>query len=219
MQTVPRPLGQIIPNSVFVKLRFQDYNLYAIDGVAAKQESFRLNSLYDPQYSLGGGQPTGLASWANFFYKYIVYGAKVEAYFSTLGAPGKQLCCGIVGQTAAQANNGIINLDPDNILESPRNIASSKMLPPIFPFSAVSVMECSITKVSKFFNIRKLEARPLDSNYEANCSGSPSFVPVATCGVATLDSGLMAGANYGIAMMVIITYYVKFFANKTQEDT
>lgn len=45
---------------------------------------FRINSLYDPEYAVGGHQPLGFDQWSVFYNKYLVLGAKVRAdCFST----------------------------------------------------------------------------------------------------------------------------------------
>lgn len=40
---------------------------------------FRINSLYDPEFSVGGHQPLGFDEWSVFYNKYLVLGAKVRA--------------------------------------------------------------------------------------------------------------------------------------------
>lgn len=61
-----------IPDSVVVKLNYSGLGQintaqFSID------KQYRLNSIYDPEYNLGGQSAAGLAQWSNLYNKYRVY--------------------------------------------------------------------------------------------------------------------------------------------------
>lgn len=43
---------------------------------------FRANSLFDPDYGVGGGQPMGFDQWTALYDQYVVTGSKITAYIS-----------------------------------------------------------------------------------------------------------------------------------------
>jgi len=88
-------------------------------GVAASHE-FRLNSIFDPEFSIGGHQPMGRDQWANLYQAYRVLGAKITAKFywngsALVGQPHN------VGITFISPNSTTVITDQTQLIERTHN--------------------------------------------------------------------------------------------------
>lgn len=81
---INRSIG--LPKSVFLKMRYATMNEVNIAPAATSSVYFRLNSIYDPEEIVGGGQPYYYDQYAPMYNRYRVYGCKVEATFSCSSA-------------------------------------------------------------------------------------------------------------------------------------
>lgn len=76
-------------DTTFVKLKYlQIFNLVHSTTLAAS--NMRGNSLFDPDFAVGGHQPRGFDQWAALYDRYCVYGCSIKVTFTT-PAPG--ICC------------------------------------------------------------------------------------------------------------------------------
>ncbi len=72
---ISRQLG--FPDSMRVKLRYSDKIEFNTVGLA--NFIFRMNSLFDPQFSIGGHQPMAFDQLSALYDKYFVYGCSMKA--------------------------------------------------------------------------------------------------------------------------------------------
>lgn len=102
-------LGIGFPPKFFAKLVYADFDrLFEFTATATPVvETWRLNSLYDPDYQMGGGQPQYFDSLAGAdggtapYKTYTVFGCKTEVtVVSTNGAPANIVCVPRVSGTA-----------------------------------------------------------------------------------------------------------------------
>lgn len=66
----------ILPDTAFVKMSYTD--TIAFSGAVVYDHRFRGNSIFDPDYTGTGSQPTGRDQWFEFYSSYCVIGSKVE---------------------------------------------------------------------------------------------------------------------------------------------
>lgn len=71
-----------VPKQAYAKLRYMNFTEFNLAAGAANYTKFRLNSLFDPEVALGGGQPYYHDQWSALFARYRVYGCKVEVTLS-----------------------------------------------------------------------------------------------------------------------------------------
>lgn len=68
------------PDSMFVKLRYHTQN--QLSGLYTyNNQNFRGNSVFDPDETYVGHQPTGFDQYAALFNKYIIYGSKITVKY------------------------------------------------------------------------------------------------------------------------------------------
>ncbi len=89
-------------------------NTGTIAGYFGTDKSFRLNSLYDPDYSAGGHQPYGFDQMAAFYNKYLVTKALVEITLTEPSADG--LVFGLSVRTPSSAY-GVSGQSLDEVAE------------------------------------------------------------------------------------------------------
>lgn len=70
------PVG--VPSSMYAKLRYTDIRQASVAASTSDTREFRMNSLFDPDYTGAGGQPYYHDQYTAFFQRYRVYGCLVE---------------------------------------------------------------------------------------------------------------------------------------------
>lgn len=98
----PKGASDGLPATMSTKLAYeQTFSLNAAS-LADITYGFRLNSLYDPDYSGTGVQPAGLDQWANFYARYSVTSAKITVTFMNYDTQPKNcsVCCTMDPTTA-----------------------------------------------------------------------------------------------------------------------
>lgn len=70
----------VVPDRMTVRMKYVTYVDLDTSSTGRKSNIFRLNSIYDPDQTGGGGQPTGHDQWAYFYSKYRVHQCTVKAY-------------------------------------------------------------------------------------------------------------------------------------------
>lgn len=79
--------GTLIADRTYVKLKYYaTVNFTTGSGIIIKDYLFRGNSLFDPDYQLGGTQPLGYDQWSAFYNRYMVFGSKIRVQFINLSS-------------------------------------------------------------------------------------------------------------------------------------
>lgn len=193
-----RPKSVGIPNSMFVKLRYDAIRQVAIAGTALEKREFSLNSCYDPDITGTGNQPYYFDQYAALYNHYRVFGCKVELKFSTSTSSSTSyhpiLC--VCPYTAA--NNWA-----DNI----QNMMSSTLAKWV-----IVVPDVKSYTIKKYYSIAGVAGVPksaISTNpyWEAAINGNPTInIPLAVW-MKNQD----ASATYTTGIQVQMTYYVKFY--------
>ncbi len=98
----PVPSGMTV-NMVYV----QSVNINT--GTGFGSEIFRLASIFDPAFSIGGHQPLGHDQWAQLYQRYRVIGADYEVHFVNCSDTNNpQIVGAFVSETSAVGFNNIL---------------------------------------------------------------------------------------------------------------
>ncbi len=83
-EKIPRSLGPqaVAPDSVRVQLRYNTRGGLNTTATGFAAQVFNLSSLYDPDYSASGHQPTGFDQWMLIYNRYRVYNVRVHVKFA-----------------------------------------------------------------------------------------------------------------------------------------
>lgn len=176
------------------KLRYVAYGAISTASLGYGENIFRLNSLFDPDYSGAGAQPLGFDQWSAFYQRYKVLSAKCKCQFA---AP-TSLAESIVSITPNLVNT-IDNSGP-NILAEPYSKNS------IFSTNGgwKPVLEADYN-IAKIFGLTKEEYG--EESYTAATSGSPVNVAYLHVRVDTASGGLSGSVYY----LLEVEFHVEFY--------
>lgn len=146
----------------FTKLCYETGNLGTVVSTSIGTATFRLNSLYDPQYAVGGHQPRGFDQMATIYGIYRVLGVGIKLYGSLI-TPGS----GVVGYsiTSSSTAPGDINSYMETRNSKYRIITADK--PAVIK---------SYQSIAKAFGTTKEVVRS-DDNFAAGVGSDPTSVP------------------------------------------
>lgn len=89
-----------VPDRMIVRMTYEDvYNL-----IGPSQYQWRLNSIFDPDYTGTGHQPRGHDQWATLFASYRVFAVKARIYLNNTDDTGGQ-CVGLITDNVAGTYN------------------------------------------------------------------------------------------------------------------
>lgn len=138
------------PGNKIVKLRYGD-QFVANPGGSIWSNTFRCNSIFDPDYTNVGHQPLGHDQWQLFYNHYVVLGAKIWV----------KACRSIGGDTAAPASYITLQLHDTSSFISPstdfnkmleNGLVKYKLWTPSFGSTSMSMGYSP----KKFFNVKDM---------------------------------------------------------------
>ncbi len=136
------------PRSKIVRLRYVDTHTLDANAATLSTKLYRCNSIYDPQYAVGGQQPLGHDQWATFYAHYVVIGAKITTQFTTAtGNIGVANACGIFLSASASIPTTLVNM-----LEQGNTVSRAQ------PLSGINMRTLSRGfSAKKFFNVTNVK--------------------------------------------------------------
>lgn len=179
---------------------YDDYitNTAAFSALAqcSVNHTFRLNSVYDPLYNVGGFQPVQYAQLALFYGAYTVFAVKVNVTFYNPTQDGMN--CGIRMRLPGQ--NATHGMPLSNMQEAPRAIVRR-----------INNTGSQKTDISFYIRTRDVyginHIQYQDGYYSSSTTGNPAAP------VPLLEPWAMGttGSDTTIRCAVKLIYYVKFF--------
>lgn len=101
------------PNSIITKLRYSTFGkLTAAAGVVTSQ-TFRANSIHDPDFTNTGHQPLYHDQWAAIYDQYVVLGAQIKVTFTSSSSLYSNIV-GIVGDDDSTTSSNLETLMEQN---------------------------------------------------------------------------------------------------------
>lgn len=185
-------LGTIVPRKIRTVLKYND--TYELDGPNGALQTFRLNSIFDPDYTGVGHQPMGHDQLSELYQKYKVISCTIDAK--------------IVSDSTVMSYVGFV---PENDAVAPVTETSygERAAGAVVPMPTNGG---GITYFRKKYDMRRLIGGPVDSNYEAIMGANP-----ASAGVWYLHmrswAGDLAATTSGQAN-VTLSYEVEMFDTK-----
>lgn len=180
-------------DSVVGKLNYQDYYTYNVPGGISIQQ-YRGNSVYDPDATGVGGQPTMFDQLAGLYNKYIVYASKIHVrVINTDNVPVRVVLIPTLNGTTFSSVGAAIDFPSSKYrLLSPSGSGGDK---------------CSIVHYAKSANISNIkDIMDESSDLGAAVTNNPSKPWYWQLYFQNDDGG-----NLVLTYQVKITYYVKFY--------
>lgn len=195
------PLQIGAPESMMCKLVYHDSYTHTHTSGAQQLWELRANSVYDPDYTYTGHQPTGFDEMAALYQRYLVTAASIEVQASPLSSGGSNIPI-VVAILPRLEQNSIS--DTNTVCENPK--AVSKVI-------SGSTSDAPSRTISKYITMKKiLGVSNLDDlDYSAPVTTNP------TQGVffSIYSNSANQGSTSIAALTVKVTYYVKFYKKQT----
>lgn len=197
------------PSSMFMKLRFTEDRPLNITVGSGALTSYSMNSPFDPLYGLGGGSCSGFAQFAAVYERYLCTGCKVVFTGVATANDNSSLVVGMRARPSSHPVPTGTSFYGDWLIES--KSPCYRRLP-----SWVTPQPYSRWSLTKYFSVKGTEAvKSLeDVYYAATTAADPTNQPLVD---------IVAGYTTGTGTCVLdchvtITYYVKFFRPKIEEN-
>lgn len=176
-------------------------------GIYGVEQIFRLNSLYDPDYSGVGHQPYGFDQVAALYRQYKVNACKIQLIWTNPSEDG-MICAAAVqgsGGSFALTSNGIdvLKEQPMTVTRELNNTGSQRAI--VNQYFPLSVVE----------GVSKLQFNTNLEDYSAAVNANPVRTPYLRLAVAS-SNGTNGASCY---VRVMITYYCHFYQRKTQAQS
>lgn len=181
----------------------QTFSLSSGNGLLGTQQAFRLNSLYDPDYTGAGHQPYGFDQMSGLYSMYRVDRAKFEVIFTTPGSANDILAVATVSPGTDSSLTGAALYTAQ---ERPGGIWGI--------CSSAGERRCSL---KGSFDLHVISGVPkakyvAEENYASSMSTNPSAISLLS-----IAAGCVDGTNaVSVAVMVVITYDAVLFNRVTQ---
>lgn len=185
---------QNVGDRAVTKLRYTAFGSISTAISGYGEQIFRLNSLFDPDYSGAGSQPLGFDQWAAFYNRYKVLSVKVRCQF----AASTGLAESIVSLTPNMVNT--IDTSGNHVLAEP--YSKNSVFSTNGGWKPVIEAEYSIPKL---FGLTTLEYG--EEAYTAATSGSPVNVAYLHVRVDTLSGGLSGSVYYFLEAEFSVEFY------------
>ncbi len=158
-----------------------------VTGQLGAEVAFRMNSLFDPDFSAGAHQPYGFDQLATLYDKYVVHGVTVDIVLSTVpystgGATNIVALAGCTSTQPSSSNVAIQNTSINNVEES--NVGTITFLEAA---GRVSRYRQSF-KISDIEGITPTQLRANVEEYAAPMNSNPVRTPWLRFALANLSS-------------------------------
>lgn len=195
------------PDRIKVKLTYYDQFQFTISLGLAGLQQFRGNSVFDPDFTGGGHQPTAFDQWASFYGKYRVYASALRIVGVT---PGDSDMAGSsstgITVITVPSINATTSLNFTDLAQEPyANVKTSTYYTPIREMT-------NYLSTAKMFG-QDQKAIESEDNYSALVSTNPTDVWFWKLYV--LPSSTLTTNTYYYAIDVKLDYYVEFFGRNT----
>lgn len=181
----------IIPDKMLTKLKYTQRQL--ISGTGFQSQVFRGNSLFDPDFTGTGGQPTGFDQWSAFYGRYKVNASSI-------------LVRGINNSTTQNVQVAIVPIY-GTVLASASTFAMSSM-----PYSRQTILSIeggpNIKYLKNYITTKSIRGeKTLDDDYSAIITANPSKQFHWIVGVQDLDGLTSVNVN----ILTTITFWIEMF--------
>lgn len=201
------PIGGF-SNSKLVKLRYvSTISLNPGAGLIARHV-FRANSLYDPDSSSVGHQPSNFDRWMQNYDHFTVLGSKFKAVYTPVVAT--TVTPGRVGLLLSDTGTVVAGMTSvENLLEQPRMNVSSKVVG-IPSGNSIPLTISKYFSSKKFFSVSPLGA---GKTYQGTASSNPAEGAFYELFLASID-----GNDPGAAYFTVTIDYIALLTEPKESD-
>lgn len=199
----------VFPNHKMVSLKYcQTVNFTSgIGGLAGTENIFRLNGMFDPDFTGVGHQPYGHDELATLYRFYRVMGVTVTVDFVNMSGPGTVGWAMLQTPKSTWASNGI---NPDALREKPGSVMGM----PNWNSSNRCTIDFGYRRISEISGVTEAQVEN-DDEYAALFGADAFQTPFLRVNLADLSGASGATA----AAQVTIVYHTKVYGRKTEASS
>jgi len=187
-----------LPDTYYTKLNYSELGALNYGGAgAAATYQFRMNSLYDADYTGGGHQPYGFDQLAALYNKYRVYGCKWVVTWSNQSSTYWFDVCTFMRPTAD------LPTTIQDCLELP--YVKRGVLAPVGS-SHCTIVQKGYGSINKLYGIGKQQLR-IDDIYSSLVNTNPSSTPYLNITCQNQNAGAAATANFRLDCVFYVSFY------------
>lgn len=187
-----------IPAKFYTKLRYTE--AIALTSVAYTEPLYRMNSVYDPVYAMGGGQPMYHDELSQLYDNYCVYGSKITATFINRSATTETAF--VRAGIYPLVNSGTA-VTPDEAIERDNCI---------YAYVGPNTGDQGCVTMSTYADVYKVYGRERDERDDALFTASTSASPVNTCFWHVFAGTIDESTALNMYVNIELIYYVKYFS-------
>lgn len=199
----------VFPTSKMVKLKYCETGFFTggAGGFAGPEQIWKLGSIFDPNFALGGHQPYGHDQLAALYRNYQVVGVEIQLDFINMSTPGT---CGWGGLQSSNSTYVSTGKNPDALREKPGSVMSM----PSAAAGSRQTMNFGYIDLAEIEGVSKSEFMG-DDNWGAAFGADPAktaFLRVNICDIGG-STGFTAQAQ------ITLVYHVKVYGRKTEAQS
>lgn len=185
----------VLPDVMHVRMMYNDFRQYTCAANVAERV-FRLNSIFDPDQTLGGGLATGYTEWATLFLNYRVVACRWRVEMTGSGNGANGLLVVVANQAAAAlATSSAAVIEASGI----RKFASAKSQAAGGPICVLS----QIVPIAELFGVVPSTVYT-DNNFQSGFGNNPAFQ-----GYLHVMVNDQANATGVVDIRVMLEYFVR----------
>lgn len=196
-----RSIPATLPDQMNMYFKYTESVIVTVTGGSAVNYQFRGNSLYDPDLTSTGHQPTGYDEWSAFYNKFTVLGSScdVKAY--------------ITGISTALVVNGLVAVVPTVDASPTLTYANVLTLPnckhKVFTYNTSVGHVKNRMMTNKIFG-KSLQAVKDDDYYSASTTANPTNQWYWNIYINNADNS----SNLSGQIVINVTYYARMTSRK-----
>lgn len=198
------------PKVMYTRVKYSDETILSASVAdTATARLYRLNSIYDPNFTIVGGDRTcaAHAQLAAIYSQYWVLGAKVRVSFSDPSADGLRVGCRLMMNGANTPQNETLQELTETPLTYVAGLNNTGGQNKNFNF---------FVRPWTLMGVSKLEYMANSSAYSSFMSGSPATGDNCLIGLFMNEP---YASGHTVKVVIQITYYVKFFSRIDNRST
>lgn len=183
-----------VPDYMCLKMRYADFRQYTCSANVAERV-FRLNSIYDPDSTLGTGEVAGYAAWSALYQNYRVVACKYKVSLTGSGSGAQAMLTVVPTESTAGVTTTAAATIEAAVVRNAKVVQSGAGGP------VVSLSDC--LHMTKVFGVSEAAIMG-DNNYQAAFGSNPAFQYYLH--VCLVDQANAVGV---LDVLVELTYYVR----------
>ncbi len=189
--------GRNFSDKQFVRLRYSDTLLLTSTG-GLSGFTYRGNSMFDPQFTVGGHQPHGFDQWSTMYDKYLVYGLGCSIVFTAIAL--SQATCYTQWSDVSTLTANINNLKERSFVKR--------------AFTSSANGGNSISRIKDYMSIKKVLGLTTLNESNRDYTALISADPVDQCFLNIFIHSTDLSTTSEVAVSVDLTYYAVMYDRK-----